>query len=106
MHYSSAVTTISALRRSNIRCNGPLQPGTGSLSACNDENTAKHAPLQRNNEAGVFCNIAEWIILHPGCMAMDYCRDAFVHLIQTIGIRVHTMMDALSGVTEFAVQTP
>jgi hypothetical protein len=29
------------------------------MSDCNDENTAKHAPLQRNNEAAVFCNIME-----------------------------------------------
>ncbi|HEX6426291.1 MAG TPA: hypothetical protein VF008_01345 [Niastella sp.] len=31
------------------------------MSGCNDENTAKHAPLQRNNEAGLFCNVAEWV---------------------------------------------
>jgi len=49
------------------------------MSGCNDENTARHAPLQRNNEAGVFCNIKELKIMHPVCIAMSYCLDAVVH---------------------------
>ena len=52
---------IAGRYRSNVNCDGPLQPGTGIMSGCNDENTAKHAPLQRKNEGGVFCNDAEWI---------------------------------------------
>ena len=56
---------------------GPLQVVAGAMSGCNDENTAKHAPLQRNNAAGQFCNDAEWLSnaswLHgdgllPGCV--------------------------------------
>jgi hypothetical protein len=41
--------------------------------------TAKHAPLQPNNGGWVFNSIAEWVILHPGCMAIGYCEKTFVH---------------------------
>jgi hypothetical protein len=30
------------------------------MSDCNDENSARHASLQRNNEGELFCNEAEW----------------------------------------------
>lgn len=38
-----------------------LQAGAGVMSGCNDENIARHAPLQRNNEGELFCNDLEWV---------------------------------------------
>ncbi len=69
-HGSAATTHFRSVAEQKKHCNGPWQPGTGVVSACIDENPARHAPLQRNNETGLFCNRTEWIS-HACCLHGD-----------------------------------
>jgi hypothetical protein len=92
MLHGAAVTTHFtpvAEQRSVATVHGSLE--SGGMSACNDENTTRHAPLQQNKEAGLFCKIAEWKIMHLVCMAMCHCKEAFVHCCMEIGRFMHAI---------------